>query len=123
MEFQVFGAGRVERRREFVDLASEPIRLRLVDADSTEDKLLLADVPRRAGIIKVQQVHKKSSRVDSRPADRNAALSTAIRVYHRFPERDCNHNRENGPVEVACKEGQGDDSSKWKPILKVLPFA
>jgi hypothetical protein len=88
MEFHVFGAGRVERRREFVDLAGEPIRLRFVDADSTENKVFLADVPRRAGIIEVQKVDKKSSRVDSRPTDRNAALSTAIRVYHRFPERD-----------------------------------
>jgi hypothetical protein len=88
MEFHILGAGRVERRREFVYLAGEPIRLRFVDADSTENKVFLVDVPRRAGIIKLQKVHKKSSRVDSRPADRKAALSTAIRVYRRFPERD-----------------------------------
>jgi hypothetical protein len=59
--------------------------------------------------------------VDSRPADRNAALSTAIRVYHRFPGRDCGCDREDG-TGGGRLQGRASDYAAKRPV-SCLPTA
>ena len=70
---------------ELVKLATEPVGVRFVHTDASENRVLLTGVSRRSRVVQIQQLHKKSSRVNFRPTDRNAALSTAVLVYHRTP--------------------------------------
>jgi len=70
VEFNVFRGGSIIRRGQFVELSTEPVDLRLKDADATENKVRFCGVAGRARIVKIQKVHKKCSRVGFHPADR-----------------------------------------------------
>ena len=63
---------------ELVKLATEPVGVRFVHTDASENRVLLTGVSRRSRVVQIQQLHKKSSRVNFRPTDRNAALSTDL---------------------------------------------
>jgi len=76
VELNVLWIGRI-RSSELINFAAEPVNLGFENTYAAEDKLLFSDIAWRTGIVQIEEIHKKSSRVNFRSADRRTALSTA----------------------------------------------